>query len=239
MEKGERGSLRVLPRGGRLESAALIAGFHGIGATGYWTVKFLINELKASRRFFIDYEYAPAVASSGEGRIMTPYEIFCTSNLAFLKAEVSPLRDKENEFYRGLADWIMSSGVKEVALVGGLDESLRVDSAAYRVAMTSKFIANGGLPGEKSLEEDRMIVGPVASLLNLFEMNDFPAYAVLAYSNTERVDPRASATAVEFLAKRYEFRVDVAPLIRGAEVIETELKSMEEKDRGPSASVYS
>jgi uncharacterized protein len=231
--------MRVLPAGSRLDTDALIAGFHGIGATGYWTVKFLINELKATRRCFIDYDYAPAVASSADGRILTPYEIFCTSNLSFLKAEVSPLRDKENEFYRGLAEWIMGCGVKEVALVGGLDESLRADSAAYRVAMTSRFIANGGLPGETTLEEDRMIVGPVASLLNLFEMNDFPAYAILAYSNTERVDPRASATAVDFLARRYIFRADVAPLIRGAEVIETELKSIEEKDKGPSASVYS
>jgi len=231
--------MRVLPAGTRLETGALIAGFHGIGATGYWTVKFLINELKASRKCFIDYDYAPAVASNGDGRIMTPYEVFTTANLAFLKAEVSPLRDKENEFYRGLAEWIMGCGVKEVALVGGLDESLRSDSSAYRVVMTSRFLANGGLPGETTLEEDRMIVGPVASLLNIFEMNDFPAYAVLAYSNTERVDPRASATAVEFLAKRYGFKADIAPLIRGAEVIETELKSMEDKDKGPSASVYS
>jgi uncharacterized protein len=235
----EGAELRILPTGVRLDKAALIAGFHGIGATGYWTVKFLINELNASRTCFIDYDYAPAVASTVDGRLMTPYEVFTTKNLAFLKAEVSPLRDRENEFYRGLADWLMGSGVKEVALVGGLDESLRTDESMYRVVMTSKFLANGGLPGETVLEEDRMIVGPVASLLSLFEMNDFPAFAVLAYSNTERVDPRASATAVDFLARRYEFTADTGPLIRGAEVIETELRSMEDKEKRPSASVYS
>jgi uncharacterized protein len=231
--------LKILPEGVRLETSALIAGFHGIGATGYWTVKFLVNELKATRTCFIDYDYAPAVASTAEGRVVTPYEVFSTPNLSFLKAEVSPLRERENEFYRGLAEWIMSSGVKEAALVGGLDESLRTDDSKYRVAMTSRFLANGGLPGETVLEEDRMIVGPVASLLNLFEMSGFPAYAVLAYSNTERVDPRASASAVEFLARRYEFLADTAPLIRGAEVIEGELKSMEEKEKRPSGSVYS
>jgi uncharacterized protein len=202
-------------------------------------VKFLVNELNATRTCFIDYEHAPAVASSAEGRIMTPYEIFSTPTLSFLKAEVSPLRDRENEFYRGLAEWIMGCGVKEVGLVGGLDESLRTDESSYRVAMTSRFLANGGLPGEAILEEDRMIVGPVASLLSLFEMNDFPAYAILAYSNTERVDPRASAAAVDFLSKRYDFKANTTPLIRGAEVIETEMKSIEEKDKGPSASVYS
>lgn len=231
--------MRVVPDGTKLNSRALVAGFHGIGATGYWTVKFLVNELKAKRVCFIDYEHAPAVASAGEGKIVTPYEVYSTPELSFLKAEVSPVRDRENEFYRGLGDWIMGAGVEEVALIGGLDESLKADDLNYKVAVTSALQAKGGLPGEHLLEEDRMIVGPVASMLNLFETNGFPAYAVLAYSNTERVDPRAAATAVGFLSKRYNFKADIGPLIKGAEVIEGEMKLVEEKEKQPSTSVYS
>ena len=231
--------MKIVPEGARLDGTSLIAGFHGIGATGYWTVKFLITELKAQRRLFIDYENAPAVASQAEGRISTPYEVFVAKDLSFLKAEVSPVRDKESEFYRQLADWIMTSGVKEVTLVGGLDEALRNDDSKYKVAMTSAFASSGGLPSEPVFEEDRMIVGPVASLLNSFEMHSFPALAVLAYSNTERVDPRAAATAVEFLSRRYRFEANTSPLIKGAEVIESELKMMEEKEKRPAGSVYS
>ena len=231
--------MKIVPEGTRLDGTSLIAGFHGIGATGYWTVKFLITELKAQRKLFIDYENAPAVASQAEGRISTPYEVFVVRDLSLLKAEVSPVRDKENEFYRQLADWIMGSGVKEVTLVGGLDEALRSDDNRYKVAMTSAFAAKGGLPSEPVFEEDRMIVGPVASLLNTFEMNSFPALAVLAYSNTERVDPRAAASAVEFLSKRYHFEANTTPLIKGAEVIESELKMIEEKEKRPAGSVYS
>jgi len=231
--------LRVIPEGSRLDGTSLIAGFHGIGATGYWTVKFLITELKAERRCFIDYEHAPAVASQLEGRISTPYEVFVARGLSLLKAEVSPVRERENDFYRQLADWIMGSGVTEVTLVGGLDEALRNDDSKYKVAMTSAFAAKGGLPSEPIFEEDRMIVGPVASLLNTFEMHSFPALAVLAYSNTERVDPRAAASAVEFLSRRYGFTANTAPLIKGAEVIEGELKLIEEKEKRPAGSVYS
>ena len=231
--------MRIIPEGARLDGTSLVAGFHGIGATGYWTVKFLITELKAQRKMFIDYEHAPAVSSQADGRISTPYEVFAAGKLSLLKAEVSPVRDKENDFYRQLAGWIMSSGAKEVALVGGLDESLRTDDSRYKVAMTSAFAGLGGLPGEPLFEEDRMIVGPVASLLNAFEMNSFPAFAVLAYSNTERVDPRAAASAVEFLTKRYGFSANTDPLIKGAEVIETELKMIEEKEKRPAGSVYS
>ena len=231
--------MKIVPEGSRLDGTSLIAGFHGIGATGYWTVKFLITELKAERKFFIDYEHAPPVASQAEGRISTPYEVFRAGDLSLLKAEVSPIREKENEFYRALADWIMASGAKEVALVGGLDEHLRNDDRPYRVAMTSAFAGKGGLPSEPLFEEDRMIVGPVASLLNTFEMHSFPALAVLAYSNTERVDPRAAASAVEFLSRRYGFKANTAPLIKGAEVIEGELKVIEEKEKRPADSVYS
>ena len=216
-----------------------MAGFHGIGATGYWTVKFLITELKAQRKLFIDYENAPAVASQADGRISTPYEVFVARDLSLLKAEVSPVRDKEGEFYRLLADWIITSGVKEVALVGGLDEALRSDDSRYKGAMTSAFAAKGGFPAEPVFEEDRMIVGPVASLLNTFEMHSFPAFAVLAYSNTERVDPRAAASAVEFLSRRYHFQANTTPLIKGAEVIEIELKMIEEKEKRPAGSAYS
>jgi uncharacterized protein len=231
--------MRVVPEGSKLDGTSLIAGFHGIGAAGYWTVKFLITELKAERKLIIDYENAPAVASQVDGRISTPYEVFRAGSLSLLKAEVSPVREKENEFYRQLAEWIMVSGVKEVALVGGLDEGLRTDDSRYKLAMTSAFSASGGVPGEPIFEEDRMIVGPVASLLNTFEMHSFPAVAVLAYSNTERVDPRAAASAVEFLSKRYGFKANTAPLIKGAEVIESELKMMEEKEKRPAGSVYS
>lgn len=231
--------MKVIPEGTRLDGSSLIAGFHGIGATGYWTVKFLITELKASRTLYIDYEHSPAVSSQAEGRISTPYEVFVSGGLSLLKAEVSPVRERENQFYRELGEWIMESGVKEVALVGGLDEGLRTDDLPYKVAMTSAFAARGGLPGEPLFEEERMIVGPVASLLNSFEMNSFPAYAVLAYSSTDRVDPRAAASAVEFLARRYSFAANTAPLIKGAEAIEGELKMMEEKGKRPSGSVYS
>ncbi|MBI3841002.1 MAG: proteasome assembly chaperone family protein [Thaumarchaeota archaeon] len=231
--------MKVLPEGTKLDGGALIAGFHGIGATGYWTVKFLVTELKAKRKCYIDYENAPAVTSQSEGRISTPYEIFTAGKLAMLKAEVSPAREKENEFYRELADWIMTSGVEEVALVGGLDEALKNDEHPYKLAMTSILAEKGGFGGEPLFDEDRMIVGPVASLLNTFEMYSFPAVAVLAYSSTERVDPRAAASAVEFLSKRYGFQANTAPLIKGAEVIEGELKLIEEKEKRPADSVYS
>jgi uncharacterized protein len=234
-------SIKIIPEGKTLKTKTLIAGFHGIGATGYWSVKFLIEELKAEREFYIDSEFAPAVSSTLNERISTPYELFVSGDLALLKADVPPLRENENKFFRELGQWIADSGVHEVALIGGLDESLKGDDSKYRVVVTDTMAKLEELKGEPILEEGRMIVGPVAILLNTLQMHNVPAYALLAYSNTERVDPRASACAVEFLAKRYNINISTAPLIKGAEELEKELMGMAQKDkeRGPSGAIYS
>jgi uncharacterized protein len=229
----------IVPDGAKLDSDALVAGFHGIGATGYWTVKFLVTELKANRSLYIDSDYAPAVTSTVAGKLVTPYEVFTFGRLSFLKAEVPPAREKENRFYRKLGLWILESGVKEVALVGGLDDTLRSDKSSYRIVSTSAMTAKGDLQREPVLEEERMIVGPVAALLNVFEMHNFPAYAVLAYSSTDRVDPRAAASAIDFLSRRYSLAVDTSPLIKGAEALEKEVESLQGKEKGPSGSIYS
>jgi uncharacterized protein len=230
--------LKVVPSDTRLDGMALIAGFHGIGATGYWTVRFLIKELKAKRICYIDYEHAPAISSLYSGKISTPYEIYAAEKISLFKSEILPSRERENEFYRSFAEWVIHSGAKEVALVGGLDETLRTDETKYRVALTSRMVEISSMEEEPILEDDRMIVGPVATLLNFFEINNFPAFAVLAYSNIERVDPRAAANAVQFLSKRYNISVDISPLIKGAEELESEIRELE-KEKRPSSPVYS
>jgi len=234
-------SIRVLPEGTKLGSRALVAGFHGIGATGYWSVKFMIQELKAKRLCYIDSEFAPAVSGTVNNEISTPYEVFVSGELALLKAEVPPMRENESKFFRQLAEWIATSGVEEVVLIGGLDESLRSDDSMYRVVLTDQLKGDQSLAGEKILEEGRMIVGPVAIMLNSFQMAGFPAAAVLSYSNTERADPRAAATAVEFVSKRYALKLDTAPLIKGAEELEREMTGMalREKEKGPPSAIYS
>ena len=234
-------SVRILPAGKKLKAKTLIAGFHGIGATGYWSVKFLIDEVKAKRVFYIDSEYAPAVSSTLNKSISTPYEVYAAGSLAFLKADVPPLRENENRFFRELGEWIIGSGVDEVALIGGLDDSLRTDESKYRVVLTDAMAKRGEMKDEPVLEDGKMIVGPVALLLNNLQMHDFPAYALLAYSNTDRVDPRAAASAAEFMAKRYRLKVSTTPLIQGAEELEREMMGLaqKEKDKGPSSAIYS
>jgi uncharacterized protein len=216
----------------------LVTGFHGIGYAGYWTVKYLIQKLNAERVAFVDSETVSPVTTVNQSRLVTPYEFFKKDGILLFKVEVPPYRGTETDFFRSLCEWIIKSGIKEVALIGGLDSSLRTDSSSFRLVTTSAFKPTGELAKAPRLEDEHIIVGPVAIMLNYFESRDFPAYAVLSYASTDRVDPRAAVASIEVLSKTYGFDVDVSPLVKGAEVLESEIAKQETKVRKTGESIY-
>jgi uncharacterized protein len=231
-------TFKVIPSSTKFEGNVLLTGFHGIGYTGYWTVKYLVQKLEAERIAFVDSESVSPVASTSKGRLVTPYEFFRKNDLSIFKVEVPPYRPLEIEFYRGLSEWVTKSNFREVALIGGLDVSLRTDeTSSFRIVHTSAFRMRDPLSSAKIFEDDQIIVGPVAIMLNYFEAHSFPAFAILAYSSTDRVDPRAAVASIDILSRCYGFEVDVEPLVKGAEAVETEI-SKQEKKIGKSESIY-
>ncbi len=231
-------TFEVIPADARFANTVLLTGFHGIGYAGYWTIKYLVQKLEAKRIAFVDSETVSPVGSTNQGKLVTPYEFFQKDDLTIFKVEVPPYRGAEIEFYRKLSEWVTKAQFKEVALVGGLDLSLRNDDSSYRLVHTSSYSPSGFLKEAKLLEDDQIIVGPVAIMLNYFEAHDFPAYAILAYSSTDRVDPRAAVASIDILSRCYGFKVDVEPLLKGAEVVETEITKQQDRKIGRSESIY-
>lgn len=227
--------MEIQPPNSNFKGLTLITGFHGIGATGYWTIKFLVQKLGTQRIAFLDSTTLPPMSSYNESRLVTPYEFYRKDNLVFFKAEAPPFKGTEVEFFRAMAKWVIKSEIKEVVLLGGLDVNLRADESLYRLAHTRAYEPHGTLKDSKKLEDDHMIVGPVAILLNMFEIYDFPAFAILAYASTDRLDPRAAATTAKVLAAQYDFQIDVSSLMSSAEVLESQVSRPQ---AGPSDSIY-
>jgi len=230
-------TFQVIPKTAKFEDTVLLSGFHGIGYAGYWTIKYLIQKLEAKRVAFVDSESVSPVSSTLQGKLVTPYEFFQTKDLTIFKVEVPPYRGAEIEFFRNFSEWVTNSKFREVALIGGLDASLRTDDSSFRIVHTSAYEPSGYLKSAKVLEDEQIIVGPVAIMMNYFEAHSFPAYAVLAYSSTERIDPRAAVSSIEILSKTYGFSVDVEPLLKGAEAVETEI-TKQDKKLSKSESIY-
>ncbi|HZW57731.1 MAG TPA: PAC2 family protein [Nitrososphaerales archaeon] len=230
-------NFKVIPATARFDNTVLLTGFHGIGYAGYWTIKYLIQKLEAKRLAFVDSDSISPVSSTSEGRLVTPYEFFQKDDVTMFKVEVPPYRGSEIEFYRNLCEWITRANFREVALIGGLDANLRTDESSYRIVHTSAYKRSEHLREAKVLEDEQIIVGPVAIMLNYFEAHDYPAYAILAYSSTDRVDPRAAVSSIDILSKCYGFKVDIDPLLKGIEAVESEMSRQERKIR-KSESIY-
>ncbi len=214
---------RILPDNLKFDGFTLVTGFHGIGVTGYWSIKYMIQNLKARRIGIIDTDKVSPVSSTANKSIVTPFELYRKDNLIFFKTEIQPLQGYEIHFYRELCDWIIKSKFKEVVLIGGLDASLQNDKSMYRLVHTSAYKPKKNLKGALILESDRLIVGPVALMLNYFEAMFFPSYAILPYASAERVDPRAAATSVVTISDHYSLNINVESLIKGAEDLESQI----------------
>ena len=157
-----------------------------------------------------------------------------------MKAEVVPSRGLEIKFFRELCNLIISKKFSEVALIGGLDASLRTDpKITFKYVRTSAYRPKGIIAEGKFLEDDKVIVGPVALMLNQFEIRNFPAFAILPYASVERIDPRAAAEAARVLGSYFKFNVEIGSLIKGAEAIESEMAALETNVKGTTReSIY-
>ena len=151
-------TFQVIPKTAKFEDTVLVSGFHGIGYAGYWTIKYLIQKLDAKRIAFVDSESVSPVSSTLQGKLVTPYEFFQAKDLTIFKVEVPPYRGAEIEFFRNFSEWVTNSKFREVALIGGLDASLRTDDSSFRIVHTSAYEPSGHLKSAKILEDEQIIV---------------------------------------------------------------------------------
>ncbi|MFC1754242.1 proteasome assembly chaperone family protein [Thermoproteota archaeon] len=221
-------SLKIIPENVDFKGLSLITGFHGIGAAGYWTVKYLIKQLDAKRAAIIDTKNPTPMASNDGGNLVTPFEFFKKDNLIFFKVEAPLYKDEDMIFFKNLADYIVDSGFKEAALIGGLDSRLKIDNSTFRLVKTSAYKLEKKLSKSIFLEDGQIIVGPVAVMLNRFEARNFPAYSILSYASAEHIDPRSASAAIDTLSDLYGFEIDTKPLVKDANVIESAIEKSSE-----------
>ncbi len=230
--------LKIIPESISFKDLSLITGFHGIGATGYWTVKYLIQKMKAERVAFVDSDIIAPMTSSEGGRLVTPYELFRKENLVFFNVEAPPYKSEDMIFFKEFSDFVAEAGFKEAALIGGLDSRLKIDKSTFRLVKTSAYQPEKKIAEAPLLEDGQIIVGPVAIILNRFEALGFPAYSILSYASADRVDPRAAAAAINILSEHYGFEVDLAPLLKGADALDSELSVRSDQIKRQGEHIY-
>jgi len=219
-------SFHIRERVGELKGSVLITGFHGLGATGYISVKHMVASLKAELIGYIETSNTPPFVTMDEEKLTLPFEIFRYGKLIFVLTEMPPHPKDRYEFSKSLADWSMDCGFSSAYLVGGLDNRLRTNEEdKIRCAPTSRFLKENKVD-IPILERGLFVVGPLATMLTRYEIMDFPAIALLPYANPARPDPLAASVAVDYLNKVFNLSIDVSQLIKDAQKIEAEIQEI-------------
>src|SRR6059036_1288303 len=219
---GIRVPVQLLVDSRNLKGSTLVTGFHGVGQTGYIATSYMIHALKAERVGFVQVANPPPWVGTADGGLVTPFEVYRRGKTVLVKLEFSPHRSEEAEFAKSISDWAIGQKFKDAILIGGLDSAYKQAKEDFCVVPTGAYLDRAKLFKAPILEPGLLVYGPLAIMLNEFEIHDFPAIAVLPYAEPARADPAAAALAIKKISKAYNFNVEVSDLVKDAKLIERE-----------------
>ena len=232
-------SAKLLPEDLDVNGLSLVTGFHGIGSTGFLALNHLINTLKPKRIGIFETDYLSPISSINSGKIITPFEIYKKDNVAFLRVAVPPLQGNELVFLRNVCEIILEKNFKELILLGGLDAQLKKDDSNFRYVKTSSYKLPKSLSDSTPLEDERIIIGPVAQMLNFMEVRNFPTLGLLPFATSIRLDPRAASEAVKILSNIFNLEVEVDTLIEQALELENDQPELVDNNKSGPSNIYS
>ena len=232
-------SAKLYPEDLDVDGLSLITGFHGIGSTGFLALNHLINTLKPDRIGVFETDYLSPISSINSGKIITPFEIYKKDNIAFLRVAVPPLQGNEIVFLRNVCEIILEKNFKELILLGGLDAQLKKDDSNFRYVKTSSYKLPKYLSHSTPLEDERIIIGPVAQMLNFMEVRNFPTLGLLPFATSIRLDPRAASEAVKILSNIFNLDVEVDTLVEQAFELENDQPELVDNNKSVTSNIYS
>ena len=233
-------SAKLFPEDLDVNGLSLITGFHGIGSTGFLALNHLINTLKPDRIGVFETDYLSPISSINSGKIITPFEIYKKDNIAFLRVAVPPLQGNEIVFLRNVCEIILEKNFKELILLGGLDAQLKKDDSNFRYVKTSSYKLPKYLSDSTPLEDERVIIGPVAQMLNFMDVPNFHTLGLLPFATSIRLDPRAASEAVKILSNIFNLEVEVDTLVEQAlELDKNDQPELVDNNKSVTSNIYS
>lgn len=211
----------------------VITGFPGFGFAGYITCRYIAIKLKAIKVGNIVASGMPDFTFLDDYGLASPHEILVSfdNGIIIILNHINPKTIYRTAFSLKLTKWFKEIGVNEVILIGGLDIRFRTSNEKLVWLSTSnstRFLK------EPRMEKGLYIIGPLASLLNVFESEGVPAIVLLPFVEPTRPEPRGAAVAIEKINELLKLKIPVDELLTYAKAVEeteSKLKEIEKKLR--------
>lgn len=209
----------------------VITGFPGFGFTGYITCRYVAVKLKAVKVGNIVASGMPDFTFLDDYGLASPHEILISFNNGVIVVlnHINPKSIYRTSFALKLTEWFKEIGVAEAILIGGLDIRFKTGKEKLMWLATSNSVRS---LKEPKMEKGLYIIGPLASLINIFESEGIPAIVLLPFVEPSRPEPRAAAVAVEKINELLKLKIPVDELLAYAKAVEeteTKLKEIEKR----------
>lgn len=197
----------------------LITGFPGFGYVGTIATKYLVSQLRANKIGNIITKYMPDFIALDDYGILSPYEIFMSEKYGILIVvnNAIPAPAERVTYVKSLVKWAASVGVKEFILIGGLNSKFREGDEKLRWLKTS---SSSRELKEPIFHKGLYVVGPLAILFLILEIEGMPGLMILPYTEPEKFDPRAAAVFIEKLNELLNLHIDVQGLLEYSKAVE-------------------
>lgn len=219
-----------------------LTGFQGLGSVGYIAIKHIIDEKKAKRVGVILSKAAPPFVYLENEKLVMPFELYVFEEILMFLPRLPPYRHTEAEFTELLLNWVLSQNkIEKIILIGGVDKTLQTpDDSNIKFVPTRKFITSNTKISDlkkNMLSSGLMIQGPLAIMLGMLDLKNFPAVGILSFADREHPDPKGAASAIGEACNLLNFECSVAELISNDELFDDEIKNLpqskEEYSGGP------
>jgi len=209
----------------------------GIGGTGYFTIKHIIENLNGIRRVgIVEEKHTQPIAVYDGERLRYPIEIYQKGENAFLKIEDLPRGYWGTSLLRLLIKYFNKKGINEIIAIGGLTKNFQENEADSIRIVKNKYWRTR-LPLREAPKNLR-IYGPLAATLLYSEIYRIPALAILAFSTENMIDPIAVSNAIQTINSLYGYNIPTDDLIEAANEIRTMMKEIEEYSEKGDKNIY-
>lgn len=214
-----------------LEGATVINGFPTAGLVSTITANYLIGALKLDQIAVLDSPGFPPVSMIYDSKPKFPARIYADekAKMVVFLSEFTPVPN----LIRPLSNMIFSfvdenkcSRIIAPEIMPAEGESLEI----FGVGSTDSARSTIDGSGIKSISHG-IITGISGILLNEGRRRNFDVITLVAQARPEIPDARASALLIETISKIISIGIDIEPLYRDAELIESRIRNLREQSK--------
>ncbi len=212
-----------------LEGKYLITGFHGIGVVGYIACKYMIEQTHAHRiGTIVSTLMPPLITLDDKGDVLLPFELYLDDkdNIVFLVVRFQPSPEEMRDFTKELVNFIITSKMKGLVLLGGLDYNFKPqdDTKGYRCVVANGFPMKEEKP--PLIDAGLFISGGIAMLLIELQLRKVPALTLFPFADRDHPDMKAAAKAIEIINGIFGTSIQTDKLQEEAKDLEKEVNQI-------------